>query len=195
MKRITLILVSLLWSSAAQAQDCEIPAGYTNRITFLESDTLLVSFATDKEVYAPNEKIRIWFMLENIGDTVIPEMVSCNPTPRVWIYPGACKALTQPGCTPVWSGFPFCFFDPEPDPGLLPGECVGVDFAVQIIEGGSLDDGEYSVIGRFSYVCGTCTPRTQHYIPAQGVHLSIEVDPSVTPVTRVSWGSVKAMYR
>ena len=192
MRCIGLILVTSLFSGVSLAQDCEIPADYTNRVYIVESDTLLVSLATDSEVYSPEDTVRIWLILENIGTTRVPEMFSC---PSIRAYAAGCDAIGEPDCTSVWYPFSFCFFDGDEEPGLAAGDCIGVYEEWRISEGGELDDGEYNLIGVFPYICTTCSPRVRRYIPEVGVRVTIVIDSSVLPVTPASWGRLKALYR
>jgi hypothetical protein len=195
MRCIGLILVTMLYSGASLAQDCEIPADYTNRVYIVESDTLLVSLATNSEVYSPEDTVRIWLILENIGTTEILEMFSCNPFASVRAYAAGCDTIGEPDCTAVWSPFTFCFFDGDEEPGLAAGDCIGLYQEWRISKSGELDDGEYNVIGVFRYTCTTCSPRVSRYIPEVGARVTIVIDSSILPVTSASWGRIKALYR
>jgi hypothetical protein len=195
MSRITLILIAMLFCAPTQAQDCEIPAGFTNVVYVVESDTLQVTLATEKQVYAPADTVRLWLILKNIGNTGIPEMFSCNPFASARVYEAGCDTVDESGCDAVWSHFPFCYFDVDGEPGLAPGDCLGIYHEWRISESGDVADGEYNVIGAFLYVCIACTPQTSHYIPAVGARVTIEIDSSGVPVTPASWGRLKALYR
>jgi hypothetical protein len=61
------VLILLLASAAAAADPCDIPPGFTNQVLVLESDTLSVGFATERQVYSPLDTVNFYLVVKNIG--------------------------------------------------------------------------------------------------------------------------------
>ena len=146
-----------LSGSAVAAQDCEIPSRYINRANVLVSDTLLVSIATDRNVYSPLDTVQIYFQIENLGEHEFIFEAMCYPWTSAFILPADCDSLGQPDCEALpMEPVPFICPDPPAPPlRIEPGECYNWEGSLDMgCCGYTPPNGEYGVWGGLDIPCG-----------------------------------------
>ena len=195
MRSIISTLVMVLFCTTVAADTCKVPPGFTNRVYVVESDTLLVVFATDKQVYSPGDTLSFYLMVQNNGDGEFYENWGCHPQSEFRVVPGSCDSVTQVGCRAV---YPPCPQYRGMDCGgtrLEPGSCrVWQESWVIASCSGPPPDGTYKGYGGMLKRLGTGTPPYGFVIPRGGAQVTIEISSSL-PVEESSWGRIKALYR
>jgi hypothetical protein len=194
MRRAIWVLIMSLSGSAAAAQDCDIPPSYVNRATVLVSDTLLVSIATDKNVYSPLDTVRVYFQIVNVGEHEFIFETICYPSTSAFILPADCDSLGQPDCEalPMELEVAFC---PAPPLGVGPGECYNRERSLELsCCGYTPPNGGYGVWSGLFVPCFSGVSPCGIVFPSGGIRVTMEIDSSV-PLRQWSWGRIKTLYR
>lgn len=194
MRHAIWMLIMSLSGSAVAAQDCEIPPSYINRASVLVSDTLLVSIATDRNVYSPLDTVQIHFQIENVGEHEFVFEAMCYPWTSALILPGDCDSLGQPDCEalPMEPGSGFC---PAMPLRIEPGECYNWEKSLDMgCCGYTPPNGEYGVWGGLFTPCFLGVSPCGIVFPPGGIRVTMEIDSSLR-MSQMSWGRVKALYK
>ena len=188
------MLILSLSSSAVAAQHCEIPPSYINRANVLVSDTLLVSIATDRNVYSPLDTVHVYFQIENVGEHEFIFEAMCSPWTTAFILPGDCDSLGQSDChaLPMEPGRAVC---PAPPLRIEPGECYNWERSLDMrCCGYTPPNGEYGVWGGLFIPCFSGVSPCGIVFPTGGIRVTMEIDSSL-PLRQMSWGRIKTHYK
>jgi hypothetical protein len=191
-------LAALILSGSATAQTCDIPDGYANQVLVVESDTLLVGFATDQEVYSPFDTVNFYLVVQNIGSNEFYINWNIDPQNGIFVLPTSCDSVYTPDCYVSAAAFffPEAVYFMSAGTRLQPGECRVWQNSWDIATWGDgpPPDGTYNVFGGMFHPIYDIFPDEGFRVPRGGARLTIQID-STIPVERGSWGQVKAMYK
>lgn len=195
MRYFVMTLAVLLIPIVSAGEDCEIPPLYENHVYSVAADTLLIGLGIDDFCYSPEGSIRVYMMLQNIGECEF--RWECGQIkPQAWALHSACESAEAPGCSAFWYFWPWwSFCDMGEELLLEPGECMHITFEWDMPGARELPDGAYGLLAVYSYDCGTCEPRVVHDLPRGGLRVDFDIDSAIVPVGRISWGKIKALYR
>ncbi len=195
---IPVYLALLLFSGSAAADTCDIPDGYANRVLVVESDTLLVGFATEREVYSPLETVNFYLVVQNTGSAECFINWSIDPQNAIFVLPTSCDSVYTPDCYTSASVFfyPEAVYFYSDGTRLQPGECRvwQNSWDIDVWGDGPPADGTYNVFGGMFHPIYDIFPDEGFRVPRGGARLTIQIDSSV-PVVEKSWGEMKAFYR
>jgi hypothetical protein len=180
------------------AQTCDIPEGYTNQVIVVESDTLVVGFATDKEVYSNLDTVNFYLVVQNVGSDECFINWSMDPQNAVFVLPTSCDSVYAPDCYTGASVFyyPTIIYFMSSGTRLQPGECRVWEntWDIDVWDEGAPPDAIYNVFGGMFHPIYGMFPDEGFRVPRGGARLTITID-STVPVEQGSWGRIKAMYR
>jgi len=195
---IVAYLACLVLSTAAAAQTCDIPEGFTNQVVVVESDTLVVGFATDRQVYSHADTVNFYLVVQNTGSDECYINWSIDPQNAVFVLPTSCDSVYTPDCYTSASVFfyPQAVYFYSSGTTLQPGECRVWQNSWEIATWGDGPpaDGIYNVFGGMFYPIYGIFPDEGFRVPRGGAALTIEID-STVPVEEGSWGRIKVLYR
>jgi len=195
MKKLLLIFVILVWAVPAAAGPCDIPIGYANVVVVEEAD-MLISFATDKDIYGPYETALFYLVVENIGTETFYMNWNIDPQDGVFVLPDSCTSVNQTGCYAAAAFYhPTILYYYSAGTTLEPGECRiwTRTWDIGTWGGGPPPVGNYRVLGGM-FEADPVTPPGNFVLPAGGATLSIAIDYAI-PTNASTWGQVKSMYR
>jgi len=191
-------IAALMLSSSAMAQTCDVPEEYENQVVVVESDTLVVGFATDKEVYSQLHTVYFYLVVQNIGSDECYMNWSIDPQNAVFVLPTDCDSVYKPDCYVSASVFfyPDYVYFASSGTTLQPGECRiwENEWDIDVWGEGPPPDGIYKVFGGMFHPIYEMFPDEGFRVPRGGARLTIEID-STVPVERGTWGRIKSMYR
>jgi hypothetical protein len=194
---IASILAALVLPSAAAGQTCDIPESYANQVVVVESDTLVVGFATDKHVYSPSDTASFYLVVTNAGSDEFFINWSMDPQNAVFVHPTTCDSVYRPDCyaSSIFYYPTFIYFMSS-GTRLQPGECRvwEVSWDIDDWDEEPPADGIYNVFGGMFRPFYDIAPDEGFQVPRGGARLTIQID-SAVPVELGSWGRIKALYR
>ena len=81
-----LIALIVLLSMSAMAQDCPLPAEFTNHVTVQEAD-LEITFATDKYSYTQTDTVWFYLSVKNNGSETFHDNWGIDPQNAAAVLP------------------------------------------------------------------------------------------------------------
>jgi hypothetical protein len=179
----------------ASAQDCDLPANYTNRVTVMEGD-MRVAYATDRSLYAPTEVVSFYLVVQNLGTTPFYVNWGIDPQDGHFILRPPFESLEE-CCTTnelleqnaLWYHPDFVYFYSQ-GTTLSPGQCrvwqrsIDLDWVTPVPE-------TYTVLGGMFH---SQLFYGDFVVPTGGARLHITIDNPI-PTEDTTWGRVKALYR
>jgi hypothetical protein len=174
---------------------CPPPPGYSNQIAIQDGD-VLVSFATDQQVYLSGQPVRFFLSFENTGTEQVNFPCPYSPEYRIHVLPDSCLDYEEPGCDTLASTLPGFVYWYSNGIWLDPGECYSRTSIVWEEE----RPGFPPVPGVYRAFGGLPGYSEEFSVPTGGAPLlfivgapsGIEIlPPGLYPNT---WGRIKALY-
>lgn len=175
---------------------CPPPPEYSNQVA-VQDGNVLVSFATDQQVYLSDQPVRFFLSFENTGTEQVNFPCPYSPEYKIHILPDTCLSYEQAGCDTVASTLPGFVYWFSAGIWINPGECY-------VRTGVIWDDnnpgfppgpGTYRAFGGLP-----SSTADEFSVPLGGAELLFIVgatsgietpSPGVYPET---WGRIKALY-
>lgn len=194
MKKLLAVITGIFLAAPAVAGPCDVPVTYAN-VAVVEEAGMLISFATDKDVYGPFETVQFYLVVKNIGTETFYMNWSIDPQNGIFVLPNQCNSVNQPGCYASAEFYhPTVLYYYSAGTTLEPGACrVWTNsWNVATWGGGPPPVGSYNVLGGM-FQADPVTPPGQFVLPTGGVKVTIAIDYAI-PVGYGTWGHVKSMY-
>jgi hypothetical protein len=175
---------------------CPPTPEYTNQVTVQDGD-LLVSFATDQQVYLSGQPVRFFLSFENTGTAQIYYPCPYDPEYKIDIMPDSCLSPEQAGCDTVTSTLPGFVYWFSPGIWINPGECYVVAGVAwdEINPGFPPEPGAYRAFGGLP-----SSVSAGFSVPVGGAELlfivgaTSGIEPTPPGVYPETWGRIKALY-